>query len=367
MAIYCKVVMFMIDTFTSWRYLIVRLVMILCVWPSLAQAGVNEYYSALAVHADTGEVLFDHQSGKKIYPASITKLMTLYLVFQSIEDGKLCLNDKVFISPVSAQQPTAKLGLKAGTRVHVRDLIMAMALISANDAAVALAEEVGGSVQGFVALMNRKAAMLKMNDTHFDNPTGLFHKAHYSTPRDVIILALSLKKRFPAYYRIFSQPMFFLQGLEYYNTNNMVRYFKNIDGLKTGYTAVSGYNLVCSFSYRDRSVFGAVFGFDYAMERDVYVKSLMEYAIKRVLHKASPNQKIIGSSMYDDFVHATEEVQPFLQRPVALGALSFNIMKRLFSMGGMVNKDTTVPGGADRQATWTRFTAMLHPVPRVRK
>ena len=217
-------------------------------------------YSAIVMDMRDGTVLYESNADRRQAPASLTKMMTLYLAFEAVENGQLSLDQNVRVSRQAASQPPSKLYLKAGQKVSIRSLIRASAIKSANDAAVALAEAVGGSEEAFARLMTAKARQLGMNNTTFKNANGLPDRGHLSTARDMATLGRHLFFDFPQYYNIFSRKTERAAGKQIWTTNRLLSSYSGADGIKTGYTRAAGYNLVASAHRGDKRIVAALFG-----------------------------------------------------------------------------------------------------------
>ena len=189
----------------------------------------------IAVDAHTGEVLAARGSLTRWHPASLTKMMTLYLLFEAMEQGKVKLSDRIVVSRRAARQPPSRLGIRAGGSIKVEDAIQILAVKSANDISVAVAEHLAGTEVKFARRMNAKAKRLGMGRTNFRNASGLHHSQQVTTARDMAILAVALMRDFPQYYKYFSQKKFRYGKRTYTNTNRMLGVYKGMDGLKTGY------------------------------------------------------------------------------------------------------------------------------------
>jgi D-alanyl-D-alanine carboxypeptidase len=263
--------------------------------PALAHA---ERHAALVIDANTGAVLHNEDGDAIRHPASLTKMMTLYLTFEALESGRLKPTDMVPISKHAASQAPSKLGLKPGDAISVSDAIKSLITKSANDMAVALAEKVGGTEANFVRLMNTRARQMGMTKTHFENPSGLPNPDHVSTARDMITLALHLQDDYPAYYHLFSTRVFKYRGKSYRNHNTMLNTFKGMDGIKTGYTRASGFNIVTSVWRGRRHVIGAVFGGRTAAKRNREMQALLTKALTRASSKKTrkPHPLLIATS-----------------------------------------------------------------------
>lgn len=239
--------------------------------------------AAMVIDANTGRVLYDDDGDKPRYPASLTKMMTLYLTFELIEKGRLSFDDKIRISAQAAAQPPSKLGLDAGDTITVRNAVLSLVTKSANDIAVALAEHIGGSEQNFARLMTRKARALGMSNTTFRNASGLPNSEQLTTARDMLTLALRLQDEFPAHYKLFSTQRFSYAGKSYRNHNTLLRSYRGTDGIKTGYTRASGFNLVSSVHRGNKHLVAVVFGGKTAGRRNARMRTILD----RSLIKAS--------------------------------------------------------------------------------
>ncbi len=242
----------------------------------LAQSADNARYAAIVVDAESGEVLFARHADSRRYPASITKVMTLYLAFEALAEGKIKLDDVITVSPRAASQPPSKLGLAAGQTITVDDAMRATAVRSANDMAMALAEHIGGSQDRFAAQMTLKARELGMTQTRYVNPNGLPDARQLTSARDLAILARAVMRDYPQYYRYFGLHDWAYNGREYRNTNGLLRGGEGYDGLKTGYTNASGYNLAASAVRDGRRIITIVLGGRTTASRNAHVAALMD-------------------------------------------------------------------------------------------
>lgn len=232
--------------------------------------------TSLVINEKNGKVLHAHNSQVRMYPASLTKLMTLYLMFESIETGKLSLNKKLTVSEKAAKMPPCKLGLKAGETITVRDAINGLIITSANDAAVVAAENLKGSEKAFAHAMNVKAKQLGMKNTYFKNASGLHDPLQQTTARDMAKLALAIKKNYPKYYSLFSKTSFVFRGNTRNGHNNVTKNYQGAEGLKTGFTNPSGYNLVTTASRNGKSLIAVVTGGRSAGSRDQKMIGLLD-------------------------------------------------------------------------------------------
>ncbi|MBP8063093.1 MAG: D-alanyl-D-alanine carboxypeptidase [Brevundimonas sp.] len=241
-----------------------------------AQSADNARYAAIVVDAESGEVLFARHADSRRYPASITKVMTLYLAFEALAEGKIKLDDVITVSPRAASQPPSKLGLAAGQTITVDDAMRATAVRSANDMAMALAEHIGGSQDRFAAQMTLKARELGMTQTRYVNPNGLPDARQLTSARDLAILARAVMRDYPQYYRYFGLHDWAYNGRDYRNTNGLLRGGNGYDGMKTGYTNASGYNLAASAVRDGRRIITIVLGGRSTASRNAHVAALMD-------------------------------------------------------------------------------------------
>lgn len=233
-------------------------------------------YASIVIDSMTGQVLHEVNADTRNYPASLTKMMTLYLVFEALENGRLKLDQRLKVSRRAARQPSSRLGLRRNHRITVEQAILALVTKSANDVAVVLAETLGRTERKFARLMNKKAEALGMKRTNFRNASGLPNRRQLSTARDMATLALALVKHFPEQYSYFSTSKFRYRGRNHRNHNSLLKNYAGTDGLKTGYTRASGYNLAVSTVRDGRRLVAVVFGGKTARSRDRHITSLLD-------------------------------------------------------------------------------------------
>lgn len=238
-------------------------------------------YASIAYDANTGDVLFETFAHHPRYPASLTKVMTLYIVFELIEQGRLDYNTLVPISAQAAAQPPSKLGFKVGEKIKLIDAIKALITKSANDVAVAVAERVAGSESRFARLMTKKARALGMKNTTFKNASGLPHDGQITTARDMVKLGLRIQDDFPKHYKLFKTRSFRYRGKRYKNHNTLLGRVSGVDGIKTGYIRKSGFNLVTSVKHKGKHVVAVVFGGKTAKRRNAHMRSIIARALKQ--------------------------------------------------------------------------------------
>ncbi len=243
--------------------------------PAAAQIG-SERYSSIVIDAATGRELSSVNADEPRYPASLTKMMTLYLTFEAVHDRRVSLETLVPVSPHAAQMIPSKLGLVPGTKITVEQAILGLVTQSANDAAAALGELLGGSEPAFAATMTLRAHGLGMTHTTFRNASGLPDPEQISTARDLAVLGAHLVADFPAEYRYFSTPSFRFHGHVFANHDHLLESYPGTDGIKTGFITASGFNLVTSAVHGDTRLIGVVFGAARAFERDRHMELLLD-------------------------------------------------------------------------------------------
>ncbi|HWP25428.1 MAG TPA: D-alanyl-D-alanine carboxypeptidase [Xanthobacteraceae bacterium] len=233
-------------------------------------------YAAIVVDANTKAVLRQVHADSLRHPASLTKVMTLYLLFERLESGRLKLTTPLPVSPEAAAQAPTKLGLKPGQTISVEDAIKALITKSANDVAVVVAEAIAGSEEEFAKLMTRKARALGMTHTVYRNASGLPDDEQVTTARDQAWLGIHIQERFPRYYRYFSLTRFTYRGVTMRNHNRLLGQVAGADGIKTGYTHASGFNLIASVRRNGRHIVAVVLGGASAAQRDSHMRGLIE-------------------------------------------------------------------------------------------
>ncbi len=238
-------------------------------------------YAAIVVDMRNGKVMHARSADRRQHPASLTKMMTLYLTFEAVKNGQVSLNTKTRISRKASRMTGSRLRLKSGERVTIRDLIRATAIKSANDAAMALAEAIGGSEKAFAQMMTAKARELGMKSTTYKNPHGLTQKGHLTTARDQATLARRLYFDFPEYYNIFSRRSDRAAGRRIYTTNRLLGTYRGMEVMKTGYTRAAGYNLVGIAARGQERVIAVVMGGRSSRTRNARVAELLTLGFKR--------------------------------------------------------------------------------------
>ena len=242
---------------------------------TILSAPVSAKYASIVVDADTGRVLHSVNADTRNYPASLTKIMTLFMTFEAIRDGRLGLHQKLTTSYTAQSRQPSKLGLRKGQKITVKDAITALITKSANDVATVLAEAMGGTERKFAVKMTRRARQLGMSRTTFKNASGLPNRGQLSTARDMATLGLALMRTFPREYRKFSLRKWKWKGRTFRNHNRLLARYNGMDGIKTGYTRASGYNLVSSAERKGRRLIAVVFGGKSSRSRDRIIVKLL--------------------------------------------------------------------------------------------
>lgn len=270
--------------------------------PPSASARVHSY---IVVNTRTGAVLKAHNADVRTYPASLTKLMTLYITFHELATRKITLGQRFRVSAYAAAQPPSKMGLRPGERVSVNSLILGITSHSANDAAMVLAEGIGGSEANFVRIMNRDARRLGMDRTTFRNPSGLPNWRQKTTARDMATLALAVMHTYPQYFHYFSIESFNFHGRVLYSFDHLLGRCPGVDGMKTGYTHASGFNIVTSAVRDGQHLLGVVMGSPTAYSRDRLMEVLLNrsFALNRqrimVADAQKPAEKAPAAAKYE--------------------------------------------------------------------
>ena len=253
-------------------------------------------YSAIVVDGNSGATLHETSADSMRHPASLTKIMTLYLLFEQIDAGKLKLDSQLPVSAFAAGQHPTKLHLKPGSTIMVEDAIKGIVTRSANDAAVVVAEAIGGSEDDFAKLMTAKAHALGMAGTTYVNASGLPADEQITTARDQALLGRAIQDRFPIYYRYFSTVSFRFRGKDIHNHNALLGQVEGVDGIKTGYTEASGYNLVVNLRRGDRHIVAVVLGGTSNAKRDARMRELIDEYLPMASTRRTAPQVTEGAS-----------------------------------------------------------------------
>jgi len=254
-----------------------------------APASAQDRYAAYVIDARTNEVLLADQADEPRFPASLTKMMTLYMIFEAIERGEITLDTRLVASRNASRQPPSRLGLRRGDTITVGQAIRALVVQSANDVATMVAEHLGGSEARFAANMTARARELGLTDTRFANASGLPDNRHRTNARDMALLAQAIWQDFPEHYATFSDQNFSFRGRTIRGHNRLIGQVEGVDGLKTGYTRASGFNLATMAERNGRRVIVVVLGGETAASRDAQVAYLVEGAFQEYARREGPN------------------------------------------------------------------------------
>jgi D-alanyl-D-alanine carboxypeptidase len=268
-------------------------------------------YAAFVMDARTGETLYSENATTRLHPASLTKMMTLYIAFEEIERGNLSLDTMITVTKNAAAQPPSRLGLKAGQKIQLRYLIRAAAVKSANDAAQAIGDHIGGNQEKFAVRMTRTAKAIGMKNTTFKNANGLTAKGHLSTAQDMSVLGRHLFYDFPQYYNIFSRRTTDAGMAEVANTNRrFLDAYKGADGIKTGYTEPAGFNLTASAERGNVRIIATVFGGKSTADRNAKVSDLLDLGFRKAPGNAneSPPATPQYQNADDELIASGDEV-----------------------------------------------------------
>ena len=248
---------------------------------SMGEADANPRYAGLVMDMDTHRVLYSRNINKLRHPASLTKVMTLYLTFNALKKGKLKLNQKLRVSSYAASKPSMKLGLRTGDKISTKLAILALIIKSANDASVVLAEAISGSEKKFARLMNKTAKRLGMTKTRFYNASGLPHRKQVTTAYDMSKMTIALKRDHPRFYPWFKKKKFVYRGKVYESHNLVVKKLAGAEGLKTGYIDASGYNLITTAKRNGKRLVGVVMGGKTSTSRNRHMIKIIERAFTK--------------------------------------------------------------------------------------
>ena len=237
-------------------------------------------YASIIMNEKSGKVYHSINADTRNYPASLTKIMTIYMIFEKLKNKKIKMNTKLKVSKRASRQPPSKLGLYPGQKITVKQAILALVTKSANDVATVVAENFEKTERRFAYKMTRKAKSIGLTRTIFRNASGLPNKGQLSTARDMAKLAVAIRKNFPEFFYFFNKKSFVFNGIEYRNHNNLLGSYFGTDGIKTGYTNASGFNLVASVERNGQRIIGVVFGGKTARTRDKHMVKLLNKFIK---------------------------------------------------------------------------------------
>ncbi len=277
-------------------------------------AARQALFSALVVNADNGNILYEKNAGGIRYPASLTKMMTLYLTFDALKKGKLEMSDTLPVSEKAAGQPQTNISLNAGDKLPVKTAIESVIVRSANDSAMVLAEALGGTSWNFALMMTQKARALGMKNTVFRNPNGLPDNQQYTTAYDMAKLGIALRRDFPQYYPMFKLTSFSYDGITYPGHNHVMERYEGVDGIKTGYIRASGFNLVTSVKRNGHNLVAVIMGGSTINARDNAMIEMLDRTFSQLenkqksLSKSEENEDNAKESVVADTVGETNKV-----------------------------------------------------------
>ncbi|WP_332066176.1 D-alanyl-D-alanine carboxypeptidase [Bartonella sp. CB189] len=278
---------------------VIALTFFSCSWASATPKGVYpDKYAAIVIDANTGKTLFQKNATLKRYPASLTKMMTLYILFEAMHARRITPNTPIPISSYAAKRPPTKIGLKVGQTISAEAAAKALVTKSANDVATAIAEYLGGNEKKFAIMMTKKAKKLGMINTHFANASGLPDTRNYSTAKDMATLSLALRQHFPKQYKLFKTTSFTFHGQTINSHNRLVKMVKGVDGIKTGYTQMSGSNLATSMRIEGRSIVAVVMGGKSSAARDDHMVDLLNHYLPKA-SRIQSGERLIAFANYN--------------------------------------------------------------------
>ena len=250
--------------------------------------------TSLVVDGHSGKILHARNAQKKIYPASLTKVMTIYLIFEALNSGKLSLDHKLYVSKNATKALPCKLYVEAGERITVRDAIYALSIKSANDVARVVAENIAGSERRFARLMTIKAKQLGMHNTNFVNASGWHHPRQYTTATDLVKLSIAIKRDFPQHYKMFRKTSFTYKGKTIHGHDQVAATYPGAEGLKTGYHIPGGCNLITVATRGQKNLVGVVTGRKNTTTRDKKMVALLDthFGIKKTKKSSTPKKQI---------------------------------------------------------------------------
>lgn len=363
------------------KYIFIFILLLVPYFVSADTLAVNAK-SAIMIEESTGKVLFENNADEKRAPASMTKVMTLLLIMEHVESGKIKLTDKVPITDNASSMGGSQVFLETGTEMTVDELIKAICIASGNDAAVAMAEFVGGSEENFVKMMNDKAKELGMKNTNYENPHGLDSENHYTSARDMAIVANELvkHKKILKYSSTYEEYLNKPDGTSTWmvNTNKLIRYYSGLDGLKTGFTETAGYCLTATALKNDMRLITVVMGEDSSEIRNKETVELLNYGFanykKKVIVDVGTNlgkikikngkKEVVKLKLMDDVVDLTSNQEDVkydkkisvkeVKAPIKIGEVVGNL--DLYKDGKKINSfDITISENVEKANMWDYY------------
>jgi D-alanyl-D-alanine carboxypeptidase len=342
----------------AWFHLALMAVLMLTFTTAPAEAARKRAkfipgYASIVVDSETGQVLLAESPDRALPPASLTKMMTLLLTFDALAQKRMRLNDYIVISSHAARASPSKLGIRPGGRLDVDDAIKAIAVKSANDIAIAMAEALGGSESRFAKMMNARAKSIGMTHTRFVNASGLNASGQVSSARDMAILARYIITIYPQYYRYFGLRSFNYGGRNHPNHNKLMNNYYGMDGMKTGYISQSGFNLVASAVHSDRRLIGVVFGGRTANSRNARMAELLDRGFRIPVRKGTKTRDIAQAAPPPS-IDKIPEIAAAPTPPSAKPGRKPNLPETPVAMETIyVPRETPAPTGGSDPTRWT--------------
>ncbi len=327
-------------------------------------AFANAKYAGIVIDAKTGKTLYSYKADAIRYPASLTKMMTMYMMFEAFAERKMSKKTRIRMSKYAASKPPSKLGIRAGRSIAAEHAVYALATKSANDVAAAVAEHLGGTEGNFAKMMTRKARQLGMKNTTFKNASGLTSRGQLTTARDMARLGVALREHFPQYYKYFQTRNFKYAGKNYRNHNRLIGQIRGVDGIKTGYTRASGFNLVSSVQSGRRSIVAVVLGGRSGKSRNAQMATL----IKRYLPKASRGSKrqLVASRKSSNIVVAAASGLRLPKRGPVPQFRTTQVAGNVINVQKPVVVASAASGSFNQQSVKQRLAQAVTPTPTVR-
>lgn len=347
------------------------IVLIMIMWSSVSMAAT----ATLIADTKSGFILSSRNPNTKIFPASLTKVMTLYMAFEALEEGLLKMEDELPVSVKASRQPKSKMYLKAGTTITVEDAIMALIIKSANDAAVVLAEGLAPSEEEFAAMMTKTARELGMHNTTFKNASGLHNKDQITTAKDMAIMTIALINHHPKYYKLFSKKSFKFKfnGKTINSHNEIVRSYKGGEGLKTGFISAAGYNIISTAKRGDNRLVSVVLGYNSTRARDKKAVSLLNKGFKMIIKQKSlaskSGKELKNNPLSKNALVAKPNKQSYLPimaksiqetKNIVLASAQTPTDDRVLGVAYLDIEDFTTTGQGDGAKTWAIQVGAFH-------
>ncbi|MBR5129693.1 MAG: D-alanyl-D-alanine carboxypeptidase [Alphaproteobacteria bacterium] len=344
---------------------------IMMFWSATSLGGT----ATLIADTKSGFILSSRNANVKNYPASLTKVMTLYMAFEALEEGLLKMDDKLPVSVKASRQPKSKMYLKAGSTITVEEAIMALIIKSANDAAVVLAESLAPSEEEFAVMMTKTARELGMDSTTFKNASGLHHPDQKTTARDMAVMTMALINHHPEYYKLFSKKSFKFKfnGKTINSHNEIVRSYKGGEGLKTGFISAAGYNIISTAKRGDNRLVSVVLGYNSTRARDKKAVSLLNKGFKMIIKQKSLASKsgkaLKNNPLGKNALISKPNKQSYLPimaksiqdtKNIVLASSQTPTDDRVLGVGYLDVEDFTTTGQGDGAKTWAIQVGAFH-------